>query len=221
LSSAQVLVEKLTKYAPDNKIRMLEMGAGLGYTLKTAKEKGWEVFGTEISPFAVRYAKEKLGLEIFNGGLDEAKFPEEFFDLIVMTHVLEHLTNPYKYLERVFSILKKSGSLYVVVPNIGSFKAWLKSEKWPHLAPGLHLYHFCPRTLKEIVKKAGFRVIHIETSQNIITAEDLSKTKIASLSFLGEKLKKIKRRFPYVLDGIRYFIGKVIPGAGITLVAKK
>lgn len=221
LSSAQVLVEKLTKYAPDNKIRMLEMGAGLGYTLKTAKEKGWEVFGTEISPFAVRYAKEKLGLEIFNGGLDEAKFPEEFFDLVVMIHVLEHLTNPFKTLKKIFHILKNSGILYIVVPNIGSFKAWLKREKWPYLAPGLHLYHFSPRTLKKIVGKASFRVIHIETSQNIITAEDLSKTKIAPLSFLGEKLKKIKRRYPYVLDGIRYLLGKVIPGAGITLVAKK
>lgn len=220
LSSAQVLIEKIAKYVP-TKVRILEVGAGLGYTLKIAKDKGWEAFGTEISPFAVRYAQEEFGLKIFKGSLKEAKFPENFFDLVIMIHVLEHLSDPAKSLERVFHILKKSGVLYIVVPNISSFKAWIKKEKWRCLVPKYHFYHFCPRTLKKIVLKAGFKGIHIETAQKIITAEDLSKTRIASLSFVGEKLKNIKRHFPFILDGVRDFIGKFIPGEGITLVAKK
>lgn len=220
LSSAQGLIEKISKYV-SNKIRMLEIGAGLGYTLKIARDKGWEVFGTEISPFAVRYAKEQLGIKMFSGSLEEAKFPEEFFDLVIMTHVLEHLPDPSKTLEQIFHILKNSGTLYVIVPNIASFKAWINKEKWRGLMPGCHLYHFCPRTLKKTVIKAGFRVIHIDTTQDIITAEDISKTGITSFSFLGEKLKNIKRRFPFILDGFRDFTGKCIPGEGITLVAKK
>lgn len=221
LSSSEATVEKIAKYVADNKIRVLEIGAGVAFTLKIAKDRGWEVFGTEISPFAVRYAKEKFGLEIFLGTLEEAKFPKDFFDLVIMTHVLEHLPDPFKSLEKVFHILKNSGILYIVVPNIASFKAWLKKGKWAYLHPGMHLYHFSPRTLKKMVLKAGFKVIHMETPWDIITVEDLSKTGINSLSFLGEKLRNIKRHFPFILDGFRNFIGKFIPGEGITLVAKK
>lgn len=221
LSSAQVLIENISKYIPNNKTRMLEIGAGLGYTLKIARDKGWEVFGTEISPFAARYAQEQLGIKMFSGSLEEAKFPEEFFDFVIMTHVLEHLPDPSKALEQIFHILKNSGILYVIVPNIASFKAWINKEKWRDLMPEHHFYHFRPRTLKKIVVKAGFKVIHIDTSQNIITAQDISKTGIQSLSFIGEKLKNVKRRFPFILDGFRDFIGKLIPGEGITLVAKK
>ncbi|MFH1783734.1 MAG: methyltransferase domain-containing protein [bacterium] len=220
-SSARVLIESVSKYVPDNRIKVLEIGSGLGYTLKTARDRGWEVFGTDVSAFAVRYAKEEHGIEIFNGDLDEAGFEDNFFDLVIMSHVLEHLPDPSRFLEKIFHILKKSGVLYIAVPNIDSFKSRMKKEKWHHLQPEHHLYHFSPRTLKKIVLKAGFKIVDMRTPQNIITSEDISKTGVASLSSLAKKLKKIKRYFPFVLDGIRYFIGKFIPGEGITLVAKK
>lgn len=220
LNQGHALIREVAKYVPA-KAKVLEIGAGLGYTLKIAKDKGWEVFGTEISNFAVNYAKEELGLELFNGNLEEAGFADNFFDLVIIAHVLEHLPDPLESLERIFHMLKNSGILYIAVPNIANFKAWLRKEKWGCLKPEHHLYHFCLGSLKKIVRKAGFEIVHIETSQNIITAEDLSKTGISSLSFLGEKLKNIKRHFPFILDGFRDFIGKFIPGEGITLIAKK
>ena len=221
MSSAQALIEKIANYIPDNKIRMLEIGAGLGYTLKAARDKGWDIFGTEISPFAVRYAKDKLNLKIFNGSLEEAPFADNFFDLVIIVHVLEHLPDPSKILTKIFQILKNHGVLYVVVPNIANFRAWIRKERWAYLTPQYHLYHFTPHTLKKIVVKGGFKIVHIETPQNIITAEYLTKTSIAPLSFLGEKLKNIKQHFPFILDSFRYLIGKIVPGEGITLVAEK
>lgn len=54
---------------------------------------GWKVSGTELSERAHLHAPG-LGLEVFLGDLHEAKFPDEFFDVVRMEEVIEHLPEP-------------------------------------------------------------------------------------------------------------------------------
>lgn len=212
MQQADTLIKKINHYCPD-KGRILDIGSGLGCCLKVARDYSWEVFGVELSPYAVKFAKEKFGLEVFNGIIEEAKFADNFFDVVIMTHTLEHLPNPLASLKEVYRILKPGGALQLVVPNASSFNNWLSKEKEAH-ALDVHLYYFSPKTLKKIILKVGFKINRIDTSQPVITAEKLHLAKIK------KQLKLIKYLKPAV-QLLRRIVGKVFPGEGITVVAKK
>lgn len=52
---------------------------------------GWDASGVELDSEAVSVAREKFGLEVFHGYLEEAKFPDGSFDAITVNHVIEHV----------------------------------------------------------------------------------------------------------------------------------
>jgi SAM-dependent methyltransferase len=109
-------LEEITKYHTRGKI--LDVGAGTGCYLKAAKEKGWEEFGVELSSYATEFAKKKFGLEIFNGKLEDAGFPDDFFDVVIMTHTIEHLPDPANFLKEIHRILKSDGIIYLSHYNL-------------------------------------------------------------------------------------------------------
>ena len=161
-------LNKLLKHR--GKGSLLDVGFGCGTFLKLAKEKGFDVHGTEISEYACQYVKDKLGMDFFCGDLREARFPEESFDIVTVWHTLEHLPSPSNTLEEIHRILKKDGVLVVAVPNLNNFIArilyllfrWRKLKLFSMKAKELHLYHFSIPTLSAILEKTGFRVKKIE-----------------------------------------------------------
>lgn len=140
--------------------RLLEVGCAAGFFLEVAREKGWEACGVEISAYASRFAREKLGLEVFTGALEEAALPGESFDAVVMHHVLEHLPDSFATLEEVHRILRPGGIVAVEVPNFGSIDARIdKSIFCQVLDLPRHLYFFTPQTLQMTLEKTGFEVL--------------------------------------------------------------
>jgi len=104
----------------EKKGRLLDAGCGPGFVVKNISAfEGWEVYGCEISPAAVNYAKEKLGLEnVVSGNISDAGFEEESFDIITMWDVIEHIPDPGPFLSGLNRLLKKNGILFVHTPNI-------------------------------------------------------------------------------------------------------
>lgn len=137
--------------------KVLEIGCSVGILLSILKEKGWEVWGVEPSKSA-NIARKK-GIKIISKIFEKASLPEGYFDLIILNHTLEHLENPPAILKKARALLKKDGKVFVDVPNFGSLSSNILGSRWPYLAPTEHLYHFEPRTLKEVMRKAGFKVI--------------------------------------------------------------
>lgn len=100
--------------------RLLDMGCGLGFFLRSAASyTGWEAYGCEISPAAVRYAREKLGLEnVICGRLEEVDLPQESFDIITMWDVLDHIPQPDALLRRCHALLRPGGICFIRTPNV-------------------------------------------------------------------------------------------------------
>ena len=138
---------------------ILDVGCATGQFLKAMKEKGWAVQGVEVNENAVMYARERLGLDVSAGELEEAGFPDKHFDVVTMWHVLEHLHDPVGTLMEVRRVLKDEGLLIVSVPNIKSIEACIFGEFWAGLDIPRHLYVFSPETLGGILRRAGFKVI--------------------------------------------------------------
>ena len=210
------LLEEITKYHTRGKI--LDVGAGTGCYLKAAKEEGWEEFGVELSSFATEFARKKFGLEIFNGKLEDAIFPDDFFDVVIMVHTIEHLPDPANFLREIHRILKKDGIIYLSTPNFDSFNARRFKEKWWALQPEYHLYFFSPKTLRAMLKKCNFKIIKIDTSNPIMTTESLRKIGIPAGNWRRNFLNKY---FSQPKRVIRYLVGKLIQGETVDCYARK
>ena len=141
--------------------RVLDVGCGEGRTLYRLKQLGWQTYGVELDHKAARYASETLGLNIFCGQLEKARFPAEYFDLVIFRHSLEHLPHPLASLREAHRILKGGGEVIIEVPNARSFQARLFKDRWVYWDIPRHLYTFSNVTLRRVLIEAGFSTVNL------------------------------------------------------------
>jgi SAM-dependent methyltransferase len=137
--------------------KLLDVGCGDGERAYWYQKRGFEAYGVETSAKAVANAR-KLGLRVHEGTLSSAAYPDCHFDVVVMSHVLEHTHSPKAYLDECFRILKPGGTLAVAVPNIESHSARVFYSHWSFLMLPIHLYHFSVETLTAYLHKSGFAI---------------------------------------------------------------
>ncbi|MCS6902037.1 MAG: class I SAM-dependent methyltransferase [Myxococcales bacterium] len=96
--------------------RLLDVGTGQGDFGAAAREY-FTFEGTEISSEGVRLARERHGLTVYHGDLLDLDLPRGAYDVITLWHVLEHVLEPRKVVERCYALLKPGGIFAVAVPN--------------------------------------------------------------------------------------------------------
>jgi 2-polyprenyl-3-methyl-5-hydroxy-6-metoxy-1,4-benzoquinol methylase len=139
--------------------RVLDVGCGSGELLSLLKKDGWQCFGVEINPKAASYVKKLWQIDVKNKELKKNDFPAKNFDVIVLSHVLEHLPDPIQTLKIVRTALKDDGTLVIAVPNIRSINAKIFRSYWYALDVPRHLLHFNSETLQKMLRRAGFKII--------------------------------------------------------------
>ena len=170
--------------------RVLDIGCHSGTFLETAKARGWECYGVDVSEFVVKQAKEK-GIEVFCGEVVEAKFENDFFDLITMYEVIEHLFNPLETLKEIARVLKEKGLLIIQTANMNSLRVKFLQPKSFYYIP-VHLYYFTKKTLAKMLNQAGLEVITIFNGSefDIATEMELFRKEVALPRLLLRKLLK-------------------------------
>lgn len=144
--------------------KLLDIGCGGGQFLYNMQRLGWDVFGVEIDRKAVKVAQEFYKLRnIYSGTLEEVKFPSDTFDVITMFHVIEHTENPITTFIECHRILKPTGKLIVITPNIKSLGHYLFKKNYFSLFPPYHFYLFSPSTIRRCVEKAGLTILKLKT----------------------------------------------------------
>jgi 2-polyprenyl-3-methyl-5-hydroxy-6-metoxy-1,4-benzoquinol methylase/rubredoxin len=158
----QQRIKVLKALRPDG--RLLDVGCGRGYFLKTAGENGYRPYGIDISETAVQYAKESFGVEAVKQDAHELLLSDQRFDVITAWHVLEHFLDPLKVLNMFRQLLTKDGICFIEVPNLKSLKFILLRDKWQG---GNHpLYHrtfFTGKTLRRMLVDAQFSRVNRAT----------------------------------------------------------
>jgi SAM-dependent methyltransferase len=137
--------------------RVLDVGCGRGQLLFQLRKRGWEVIGTELSEDSAEYAREVLKLDVRTADLHDLDLPADYFDTVILWHVLEHIPDPAALLAEVRRILRPGGTLLVAVPNFGSWEARWGQDRWFHLDVPRHLNHFTPDALRGYLRDAGLR----------------------------------------------------------------
>lgn len=134
---------------------ILEIGCGHGGILQHFRNNGAIVQGCDLRAKATAFGKEK-GLRLVTGGVESLNARPKSFDLIILSHVLEHIANPTDFLHSVERLLKPDGYLYIEVPGIENPK--IVSRRFA--AQLGHLIYFDQRSLLGLVKDCGFTVIY-------------------------------------------------------------
>ena len=169
-------LRKLAPYRAQG--NLLDVGAGIGQFLHHARPFFTEVNGTEVSESAIALARERYGLNLWKGQLEELNLPNASFANITLFHVLEHVFDPRGLLRRCHELLRAGGILVVAVPNellslrsvgyrIGKkmgFKSFRDfSSRLGIIRSGsgeeIHLSHFTTAVLHDLLESEGFTIV--------------------------------------------------------------
>lgn len=134
---------------------LLDVGCGNGQFLKVAREMGWNVEGVDFDEQAVGVARA-AGLEVRLGGVELFEGVSERYDVITLSHVIEHVHDPIDVLGRIHRLLKPGGRLWLETPNLGSVGHRLYGPHWRGLEPPRHLVLFTAASLRSVLHKVGF-----------------------------------------------------------------
>ena len=153
--------------------RLLDIGCSYGAFMVLAQSAGWKTSGVEVSKSAAKFAREERHLDVFTGTLEQAAYPEGYFDAVTLWDVIEHLDDPVSTMAEIHRIMAPGGILLVFTINqesllttIGHILYKLSLNRWKHLM-GLfydihHNFFFSPHTLTSLLKKSELEVTDVQ-----------------------------------------------------------
>jgi SAM-dependent methyltransferase len=154
---------------------LLDVGCGMGFFLKEAKDRGWKrTLGVEVSRLAIDHVNRKLGVEVREGDLREVNFPENYFDVATAWNVIDQLQEPLETLREMHRVLKKDGLIALRVSNLNFH---LLIHRLSNLLERLgfkrislrthgcfHIYAFSPASISFALQRAGYVKIKVYNS---------------------------------------------------------
>lgn len=177
------------------KVRILDIGCNIGTLLFEAEKRGWECHGIDINAQVKSFfTNSKVELRI--GDVVKTSYPTNYFDLIIMNDLIEHIPEPHKLLKKVHTLLKEDGLLFMVTPDGGSFMARVLGKHWFHLKPREHLYYFSKSHLRRLFRETGFMVLsfqHMGRYRSLDTLAEKSASLLGPLSRLAHKVFRFLR----------------------------
>jgi 2-polyprenyl-3-methyl-5-hydroxy-6-metoxy-1,4-benzoquinol methylase len=186
LNQKKDLVEKLN----GGKGTITDIGCGTGHFLKTCKDNGWKVNGSEPSDDARKIATNQTQQEIKTQVYDLGATS----DIVTLWHVLEHIHQLDKTLVHIESLVKKGGHLIIALPNHRSWDAIHYTEHWAAYDVPRHLYHFNKDTVKNLIEQHGFKMIKVKPM-----LFDSLYVSMLSEKYLGKGLASVRG----ALNGLR------------------
>lgn len=204
--------------------RLLELGCGSGDFLSRLSALGWLAEGADVDPHAIENARRK-GLNVTLGRVEDLAYPSDWFDAVIMVHVIEHIHDPRAFLQECYRVLKPGGQLVLVTPNAASLLHKLFGQSWFPLEPPRHLHIFTTATIKKLLEGAGF-----ETVRPFTTIRDADGLMAASRSIrltgrftLGSTQPPRVRAIARMLQFLEWLLMSVDRSLGeeLTAVARK
>ena len=198
--------------------KVLEIGCGPGKNLIELKTRGFaKVVGLEPSLECCEIVRSH-GIPCVNGVLsdgDGISGEFGFFDILILSHMVEHFVDPGIALRRMRDLLVDDGSLYIIVPDV--YKCDYRRQ---FTIP--HTFYFSVNTLQSLLLNNGFTVRQVFTDRpseiallaskgelvnNVTTAIDNDEYRKAA-TFL--KMDGYKHRIAYVRDSIEWQMSRLI-----------
>ncbi len=160
--------------------KVLDVGCGNGEFVKYLQNKGWDVYGTDLSPEAVKNSSHLVGKERIRVGVFHKQEFNQKYDMVSFWHVLEHIDNPLEYLNKANKILRKNGVVVAESPNFDSINLNLFRKFYSWIMVPDHVIYYNERAVRVLAQKTGFRVKQIIYPPRALTNFSLSINKFLS-----------------------------------------
>jgi len=178
--------------------RVLDVGCGNGGFLAVAEEAGWQAEGVDFDIEAVNAARS-LGLNVRHGGIELFADERQRYDVITLSHVIEHVHEPAVLLRRLYELLKPGGMLWLETPNIGSLGSRRFGRNWRGLEPPRHLVIFTTKALVNCLQDAGFKDVRRLWRGISVFEVFASSEAIAKNEHIGARHRKRSLRIAHLL----------------------
>jgi SAM-dependent methyltransferase len=140
---------------------LCDVGCGSGQAMSAFKQAGYDAVGIEPDP-AARALAGRIG-EVFAGTAEA--LPETIagreFDVVLLSHVLEHCIDPAAALRNVKRMLAPRGAAIIEVPNNGALGFEMYGPTWFFADIPRHLQFFTESSLRKALGQAGLRVTRV------------------------------------------------------------
>ena len=170
---------------------VIDFGCALGHFCEVAKDRNWDVIGSDINIYAAQFVKNKYDIKTFVCDIANPPLRNNIADLICLYDLIEHTTNPKEALKAIKRVIKKDGILHIVTPDSNSISAKILGPYWFHYKPKEHLFYFNKKNLADLMTDSGFKILKINSNVSYMTLQDIF---LRLSSYLG-KLSNIILRF--------------------------
>jgi 2-polyprenyl-3-methyl-5-hydroxy-6-metoxy-1,4-benzoquinol methylase len=144
--------------------RILDVGCNVGMQLKSFYERDFQCYGIDLTKKGIANAKKNLPKCKFETSLiEDCSYPDNYFDLVMANHTLEHVYEVDSFLSGIKNKLKKGGDVVFTLPNDNSFQAKVFGKHAVQTYLPFHVNFFSKRTLRALLKKHGFTNIRVRT----------------------------------------------------------
>lgn len=151
-------IKRLNKRVIDGNFNIIEIGSAYGYFLNLIKDDVKHHIGFEVSNDGVDFSKKKLKVNATNDDFLKYKIKDNSVDTVFLWDVMEHLTDPEKYIEKISKILKFRGRIVFTTGDIGKFIPKLRKGNWRMIHPPTHVHYFTAKSARELLGNYGFKV---------------------------------------------------------------
>ncbi len=139
---------------------VLDVGCGTGAMLMSAFSRGWACHGIEMSRASSGHLSENGIAQMQHCLFEDAVLGDSSLDVVIMSHVLEHMADPCAALCRISRALRPGGLLMMRLPCVTK-EAGLLGTYWTGWDMPRHYYHFERRTIRRMLERSGFEVLSL------------------------------------------------------------
>ena len=154
--------------------RILDVGCSNGRFIEVAIRNGMEAWGLELSENAIAAASPAARARIYHGDANNIEsLGMEKFDIITAFDLVEHLFDPFSFLNHLYKMITKDGIIVITTPDASSLPRTLMGKNWPMLQPFQHTILLSRKASKMLLQKTNYKDISVDGTKKVFTLDYL------------------------------------------------
>ncbi len=154
--------------------RILDVGCSNGRFIEVALRNGIDAWGLELSENAIAAAAPATRERIYHGDANNIEsLGMEKFDIITAFDLIEHLFDPFSFLNNLRKIISKNGLIVFTTPDASSLPRTLMGKSWPMLQPFQHTILLSRKASVILLRKTNYGNISVTGTKKVFTLDYL------------------------------------------------
>ena len=154
--------------------RILDVGCSNGRFIEVAVRKGIDAWGLELSENAIAAATPATQARIYHGDANNIEgLGMEKFDIITAFDLIEHLFDPFGFLNNLHKIITKDGLIVITTPDASSLPRILMGKNWSMLQPFQHTILLSRKASRMLVQQTKYGNVSVDSTKKVFTLDYL------------------------------------------------